>query len=199
MFLLTRYEVRGRENVPSEGPLVVVANHLNLADPPLLGISISRQTVFMAKKQLFRLGCVGYFIRSFGAFPVSRGRLDRKALRQANQVLADGLALVIFPEGMRSRSGKLRAAFQGPALLAIHNGTPILPVGIIGTEKIKGFSWILHRPRVIVNIGCPFHLSSASSRLTKAKRAELTNFIMQRIAELLPLEYRGDYAEEGDC
>ena len=197
LLLLTRWQVRGKENIPSQGPLLVVANHLNLTDPPLLGASLSRRVVFMAKKELFRFRIIGYFIGGFGAFPVHRGQLDRRALRQANQVLAKGLALVMFPEGMRSRCGQLQPAFYGSALIALRSGAPILPVGIIGTEKIKGVTWLLHRPQITVNIGHPFSLPPTGSRPTKTELAEVTNSIMGRIAELLPLEYRGNYAGQG--
>ena len=196
--LLTRCQVKGRENIPSQGPLLIVANHLSLADPPLLGVSLGRKVIFMAKKELFRFRLIGYFIGSLGAFSVHRGQLDRKAMRQAYQVLADGLTLVMFPEGTRSRSGRLRPAFPGPALIAMRSGAPILPVGIIGTEKIRGVTWLLRRPRITVNIGSPFYLPPVSSRLTKAELAELTNSIMGHIAELLPPEYRGDYAGQED-
>ena len=196
--LLTRWRVRGKENIPSQGPLLIVTNHLNLADSPLLGVSLSRKVVFMAKEELFRSSFSGYFIRSFGAFPVHRGQLDREALRQADQALAQGQALVMFPEGMRSRGGQLRRAFPGSALIALRSGAPILPVGITGTEKIKGAAWLLRRPQITVNIGHPFHLPPVSSKLTKAELAELTNYIMGHIAELLPLEYRGHYAEQGN-
>ena len=191
--LLTHCRVKGRENIPSQGPLLIVANHLSLADPPLLGVSFSRKVIFMAKKELFRSRLIGYFIGSFGAFPVHRGQLDRKAMRRAYQVLADGLALVTFPEGTRSFSGRLQPALPGSALIAMRSGAPILPVGIIGTEKIRGVTWLLRRPQITVNIGQPFYLPPVSSRLTRAELAELTNSIMVHIAELLPLKYRGDY------
>ena len=192
--LLTRWRVEGRENVPNQGALLVVANHINLADPPVLGVSLGRKVIFMAKKELFHFRVIGYFVRNLGAFPVHRGQLDKKALRQAQQVLADGLALVMFPEGMRSRSGRLRTAFSGSALIALRSGAPILPVGITGTEKIRGLTWFLHRPQITVTIGHPFYLPSAGSKLTKGELAELTNSIMRRIAELLPQEYQGVYA-----
>jgi len=194
LVLLTHWQVNGRDNVPSQGPLLIVANHMNLADPPLVGISLGRKAIFMAKKELFDFRVVGYFIRGFGVFPVHRGQLDRKALHQADQVLAQGLALVMFPEGMRSRSGRLRSAFRGSALIALRSGAPILPIGITGTEKIKGVTWLLRRPQITVNIGHPFYLPPTSSKLTKIELVKLTNSIMGRIAELLPPEYRGDYA-----
>jgi len=152
----------------------------------------------MAKEELFRFRFIGYFIRGFGAFPVHRGQLDRKALRQADQLLANGMALVTFPEGTRSKSGQLQPAFSGSALIALRSGVPILPVGISGTERIKGVAWLLRRPRITVNIGQPFHLPLASSKLTKVELVRLTNYMMGRIAELLPQEYRGNYTEQGN-
>ncbi len=195
--LFTRWQVRGRENVPSQGPLLVVANHVNLVDVPLLSASFDRMLIFMAKKELFHFRLIGYLIGSLGAFPVHRGQLDRKVLRQANQVLAEGLALFIFPEGTRSRSGRLQHAFPGSALIALRSGAPILPVGIIGTKKLRGITWVLRRPQIMVNFGLPFHLPPVNGKLSKIELAELTNFIMGHIAELLPVEYRGNYAKRG--
>jgi len=195
--LLTRWRVRGRDNVPSQGSLLIVANHLNLADPPLLGVSLDRKVIFMAKKELFYSRVIGYFIRGFGSFPVQRGQLDRKALRQAEQLLAQGLALVMFPEGKRSKNAQLQPGFSGSALIAWHSGAPILPVGIAGTERIKGAGWLLRRPQITVNIGRPFYLPPVSSKLTKLKMPEHTDFIMEHIAELLPPEYWGNKAGAG--
>ncbi|MFC2046854.1 lysophospholipid acyltransferase family protein [Chloroflexota bacterium] len=194
LFCLTHWQVKGQENVPAQGPLLVVANHLNLADPPLLGVSIGRDTIFMAKEELFRSRLSGYFVRNFGAFPVYRGRLDRQALRQADEVLARGLALLMFPEGRRSEDAKLQLAFPGTALIALRNGIHVLPVGITGTEKIKGVAWLLRRTQITVNIGKPFYLPTVSGKLTKVKLTECTNSVMGHIAELLPAEYRGNYA-----
>lgn len=193
LVLFTRWQVRGKENVPSEGPLLVVANHINAADPPILGTSLSRKTMFMAKEELFRSKFIGYFIRGFGSFPVHRGRLNTKALRLADQLLAQGLAVVMFPEGKRSRSGQLRRPLPGSALIAARTCVPILPVGITGTEKLNGLTWLLHRPQITVNIGHPFSLPPVNSRLTKAELAQQADFIMSHVAELLPEEYRGDY------
>jgi 1-acyl-sn-glycerol-3-phosphate acyltransferase len=191
--LLTRLEVRGRENIPANGPLLVVANHLNLTDPPLLGVILGREAIFMAKEELFRSPLTAYFVGNFGAFPVHRGKLDRKALRQAQQVLTDGRALIMFPEATRSKRAQLQPAYPGSALLAMRGGVPILPVGISGTERVKGMSWIFRRPRITLNIGRPFRLPAGD--FTRAALAENTNLIMERIAELLPPKYRGVYGK----
>ena len=194
LLLLTRWRVKGRENIPEQGPLLIVANHINLADPPILGVSIRRKVMFMAKEELFRSRFSSYFIRSFGAFPVHRGQLDRGALRQAEQLLARGWALVMFPEGRRSNNAQLQSAFSGSALIALRSGVPILPVGITGTENVKGVAWLFRRPQVTVNIGYPFSLPAVNGKLTRVELAQFTNSIMERIAELLPPEYRENYA-----
>jgi 1-acyl-sn-glycerol-3-phosphate acyltransferase len=191
--LLTRLEVRGRENIPAEGPLLVVANHLNLTDPPLLGVSLGRETIFMAKEELFRSPLTAYFVGNFGAFPVHRGKLDRKALRQAQQVLSDGRALIMFPEATRSKRACLQPAYPGSALIAMRGGVPVLPVGISGTERVRGVGWIFRRPRITLNIGRPFRLSAKD--FTRAALVENTTLIMERIAELLPPKYRGVYGK----
>ncbi len=193
LFLTTRCQIRGRENIPSQGPLLVVANHLSLADPPLLNMVFHRQVRFMAKSKLFRFKPFGSFMRGLGAFPIHRGRPDMRAFRHAEQVLTQGLALVIFPEGRRSPSGHLGHAFPGPARIALRSGASILPVGIAGTENLEHWPRLFTRPRVTVNIGRPFHLPPTASELTKT---ELINYVVDHIAELLPPEYRGTYGRQ---
>jgi len=196
LLLLTRCQVKGRKNIPNQGPVLVVVNHLNLADSPLVAVSLGRKAIFMAKEELFRSRFSSYFVGSFGAFPVHRGQLDRKAMREAERVLAEGLALVMFPEARRSKNAQLQPAFPGSALIALRSDAPVLPVAITGTERIKGAAWLLRRPQITVNIGQPFHLPPVNGKLSKTELAELTNFIMGHIAELLPVEYRGIYADK---
>jgi len=193
LFLFTRWQVLGREHIPAEGPLIAAANHLSMADPPIMGLSINRQAMFLAKEELFRSRISGYIVRNYGAFPLRRGGMNRDALRFAEQWFGRGKVLIVFPEGRRAMEAQMVNAFSGAALIAVRNGVPVLPVGIYGTEKIAGRTWWVRRPAITVNIGRPFNLPSVNGKVTREQLAAFTQTIMGRIAELLPQEYRGQY------
>jgi len=193
--LLTRRKFMGRENIPHQGHVIFVSNHLSLIDAPLLGAGLGRKTWFMAKEELFNSRISAYLMNSLCAFSVSKGKQDRKALQKAQQVLADGQALAIFPEGMRSQSRKLKLAFPGAALIASRSGVPVIPIGITGTEKISGISWLWRRPLMTVNIGKPFILPPVEGKPTKYELSKLTDVIMEHITQMLPAEYYGHCRE----
>ncbi len=193
MFVTLRVHVTGLKNVPKNGPLLVICNHISIADPPLIGASIlSRNLVFMAKEELFETPVIGYFIRGFGAFPVKREGMDLSAMKTAQKTLDDGLVLMMFPEGRRSKTGMI-AGLAGSALLATRKGIPLLPVGLWGTEQIKGKTWWLHRPRINIKIGEPFTLSPAKNRTELEAR---TQEMMLHIAALVPPGYQGVYRDD---
>ncbi len=195
---LCQWQVENKVTIP-QGPLIIVANHVSWADIPLLGVVIPRRIAFMAKEELFHFP-LSLICSSLGAFPVQRRRLDRKALRKASESLKNGWALGMFPEGTRSLDAQLQPAYSGTAFIALRNDALILPVGIIGTEKIGEkmgktlLNNILHRTRITVNMGEPFRLPSGE--LNHTRLAQSTEFIMRRIAELLPESYQGAYKEE---
>jgi 1-acyl-sn-glycerol-3-phosphate acyltransferase len=194
--ILLRRRVRGLSNVPKHSACIVVANHVNLLDSPLLGISLGRKVYFMAKEELFESDLMAWAANNFGAFPVAKGKLDRRAGRKALELLGRGQAIVILPEGKRSEDGKLGQAYPGAALLAVRSNLPIVPVGIIGTNSLTGKGWYLKRPRIELNIGCPFTLSAHNGKLSKEEITDLTNEVMTHIAELLPPELRGRYENQ---
>ena len=195
LLVLTRWRVRGRQNVPRKGPIIVVANHLSMADPPILSASMPRHIVFMAKEELFGWHPLSPLVRSFGAIRVRKNLADRRALTQARQALSGGMAVGMFPEGSRSPNHTLQPAYPGAALLALTTSVTILPVAISGTEKIKGIGWLL-QPRIEVNIGEPFTLEINPAQDRKQQIRQGTDIIMHHIAELLPAEYRGEYGSD---
>ncbi|MHB8645952.1 MAG: lysophospholipid acyltransferase family protein [Thermomicrobiales bacterium] len=198
---LMRLEVRGIENVPRRGPLIVASNHLHNFDPEVVGAVIPRTTFIMAKKELFAVPIVGGFIHFFGAFPIDRGAADRVALRYAVHLVEDGHALLMFPEGTRSRTAKIEKVLPGAAFVALRTGAPIVPVAVTGTETLPfdekaaaaGRRW-RGRARVTVTFGAPFHLGPGADGKRPSMEAA-TDAMMRRIAALLPPEYRGIYAD----
>jgi 1-acyl-sn-glycerol-3-phosphate acyltransferase len=187
-----RYEVVGREHVPAAGGVIVVSNHLNNADPPMIQRALPRYLVFMAKKEMIRAPIIGPLVRAWGAFPVRRGEADLSALRAACQIVQRGEMLMMFPEGTRSRTGQLGEGHPGTAMIARRTGAPILPIALTGTE---GIAWpgVFFRPRSIrhirVVIGEPFVLGKDGRVNSQALRAD-TAEIMAHIAALLPEQYR---------
>jgi len=196
--LLFRWTVSGRENVPRQGPVVLIANHIHLADPILLMLSFPRPITFLAKEELFRIPFIGMLMRDAGMFPVARtGTVQQKrdVLRQAERLLAQGRVMAIFPEGKRSPAGVLASARPGAAFLALHSGAALVPVAITGTERLVGRWWWLRRPRVAVTIGIPFRLPQSSGPVARSESARHTDTLMRSIAALLPEDKRGAYAD----
>lgn len=193
-----KFEVVGREHVPSEGGLIVASNHLNNADPPALALALQpRYPTYMAKQEMFGWPILGPAFRAFGAFPVRRFEADLAALRTASELVREGRMLIMFPEGTRSRTGGLTRGHPGTALIALRTGAPVLPVAITGTSGVR-WPWIFVKPysikHVRVIIGEPFRLPPAE-RIDTNAAAAATEIIMRRIAALLPPERRGVYAD----
>ena len=178
------------------GACIIVANHVNLLDSPILGINMGRRIFFMAKEELFGSRFLSFFALRFGAFPVRKGRLDRRAGKTALDHLNKGDALVVFPEGKRSADGRLGPAYGGAALLARRTGVPIVPVGITGTGSLTGKTWPLKRPQVRLNIGTPFTIRYGDDKLSREATAGYTREIMLEVAAQLPPEYQGRYRIE---
>ena len=197
VFPFATWEVKGRENVPAQGPLLIACNHLHLADPPIVAASFKLKSVFMAKEELWRNRWSRFWVANFGAFPVRRGGIDREAIRQAEYWLNRGVSVIMFPEGTRSSDARMKPALPGASFIALHMGVPILPVSIAGTEKFRNLKWcFFHHPRITVTFGHPFIPPPTDGKSTKDQRNELMNDIMRRIAALLPQEYRGVYDTE---
>jgi 1-acyl-sn-glycerol-3-phosphate acyltransferase len=125
------------DRVPAEGPVVMVANHRSFVDPFAVGLGLSwrRPVHFMAKAEMFKYP-LKVLLVVLNSFPVQRGGADRAAIRQAMDLLAENRILGMFPEGTRVHEGEAAQAQAGAAFIALKTGTMIVPVGLIGTEKV---------------------------------------------------------------
>ncbi|HEX7736133.1 MAG TPA: lysophospholipid acyltransferase family protein [Ktedonobacteraceae bacterium] len=191
--LLCRYRVEGRERIPRQGPLLVVANHLVWYDPALMAIIFPRRLWFMAKIEAFRWPVIGWGARLTEQISVRRGASDRVALERALDYLRQGRAVLIFPEGTVARQGHMLAAHTGAAMLALRAGVPILPIAHTGTRRVfvGRKAWL---PRVEVRIGEPYVPAVPEDVSRKVALKLVTEDLMRRIALMIPPEERGGYA-----
>ncbi len=142
-------KVEGRENIPKKGNFLFASNHRSYADPVLVVICGRGRFSFMAKSELFENKAFGWLIRSLGAFPVERGKGDTAAIDRAIDRLKGGSHLLIFPEGTRSKTGKVGRGKTGVALIAAKANVDVIPVGI-------NFEGKLHfRSKIVVRYGKP--------------------------------------------
>ena len=176
-----RWQVIGRENIPAEGPVVVVSNHLSYWDPIIIGCALERKVHFMAKAELFSYPGLSAIVRGLGAFPIKRGQSDRNALRTAIHFLQSGEILGIFPEGTRSKTGELMAFKPGITMLAYKGQSPILPVAAVNSPKVF-FGWFYP---VRLLIGRPIDFPALDKRPSSEVLEELTEKSRQAVAALL--------------
>ena len=199
MWFLGPLRFTGVEHVPRDGAFILVANHISLFDPLIVGSTAGqlagRLVHFMAKQEVRRWPVIGWLATQAGVYFVRRGEGDRAAQRLSLELLASGEAIAVFPEGTRSRDGVLGEARNGAALLAMRSGVPVLPVSITGSNRIlpRG-ARLPRRSRVTVRVGEPFLLShQASGRIDRQELAAGTDRIMRAIAALLPPAQRGRF------
>ncbi|WP_407398785.1 lysophospholipid acyltransferase family protein [Anaerovibrio sp.] len=181
--ILFRPKVKGKENVPMEGGMIMAANHLSNWDPPIVGTYMPRPVAYMAKEELFKPAIAGAIIRSLYAFPVKRGAADRGAIKTALGILKQGLCLGVFPEGTRSKDGKTHKAESGVALLAAMSKVPVVPTAIIGTNKILQNGGFL--PQLQIIYGEPMYFEGKHN--DKEALVDFSKKIMEKIDNLIKM------------
>jgi 1-acyl-sn-glycerol-3-phosphate acyltransferase len=152
--LVYRVRAIGVANVPKDGALILAPNHFSQMDHFFIGLYLRRKVRFMAKSQMFGPPVLTYVYKHGGVFPVRRGHHDEEAITTAATILAQGEMLLVYAEGGRSRSGKLKEVKPGIGRIALESGAPVVPVAIQGSEKVRRWKR-LSFPKVTVQFGEP--------------------------------------------
>ena len=196
-----RPTVTGLENVPKDGPFIVAPNHLSFLDSVIVQALMPRPVAFFAKAEYFTTkGVKGRLMKSFfeavGSIPVERGEqaASVQALRTLLDILEDGRGIGIYPEGTRSRDGILYRGRTGVGWLALTTGAPVIPVGLIGTEKLQPAGRKAVKPQhFIMKVGEPLYFEKTGPDHSLPARRQVTDRIMDAIAELSGQERSAGY------
>jgi len=185
--LVMKMDVKGLEHFPVEGAAIIAANHVTTFDVFPMQFALPRVIFFMGKAELFRNPIMDVLLRNLSGFPVNRGEKDQWAMRHAAKVLKHGQTLGMFPEGTRSNGRGLAVAKTGAARLAIEAGCPILPMAVLGSDQF--FKSFPRRTLVQITLLPPLMPKPDENPLA------LTDRLMFTLAEALPEDMRGVYAE----
>jgi 1-acyl-sn-glycerol-3-phosphate acyltransferase len=200
---LFRATIIGRKNVPKTGPVLLASNHLSFIDSVIITLFAPRPVSFLAKDSYFTgTGVKGFISRNFfkgiGAIPVKRGAglAAQEALDSGLELLQEGEAFAIYPEGTRSRDGRLYRGKTGVAWLALNAGVPVVPVALTGTDKVQPVGAKGIRPaKVTIQFGEPLNLSRHGKAASGRARRHATDEVMDAIAALSRQERAPGYNE----
>ena len=182
--------------VPEKGPLIIVVNHINFLEVPILySFLYPRRTHGIIKRETWNNFLLGKLADTWEALSLDRNNPDINVMRKVKELLKKGRIIIIAPEGTRSGSGSLSEGRSGIVTIAFHNNAPILPIAHYGGEKVWGNLKSVRRTRVKLKVGKPFYISPGEKGITKKKRQDVANEIMFKISELLPVKYRGVYSD----
>ena len=178
--IIFRLKVTGQENIPQDGPFIIVANHSSLLDPVILGVSVRPKVIFVAAAYLFKIGWLGYMLRKFSSIPVQREN-DIKAIKQSLKILKGGGVLGIFPEGGIDRQKNNLPVRAGAAYLAAKIGVPIVPIRIKGADKVlpRGAKFIRSLKKIKVEIKKPIFCSRQTNKDKEIIRNTVESYIKE--------------------
>jgi 1-acyl-sn-glycerol-3-phosphate acyltransferase len=196
MRILCRVDDAQLARVPDQGPLLIVANHVNFLEVPLIYTHLQpRPLTGFAKVEAWDNPFIGALFSMGGAIPLYRGEADVLAFRQALKALEAGRILALAPEGTRSGHGRLQRGRSGAVLLALRSGAPLLPLVYYGGELFWHNLTRLRRTDFHTVVGQPFYLDAGGVKVTRQVRQQMIDEVMYQMAALLPPAYRGVYSD----
>lgn len=198
--ILFKIEFHGVENIPSEGACIITPNHVTYADPIWITIPVRRRVYYMAWDKPFRIPVLGLMMRMFGAFPVNLDvAADASAQREAIELLRKGRALVMFPEGGRTRSGKLMPFKMGAFRMALAHGAPVVPVTIKGAETIWPAGQMLPRPgKLSITYHPPIEVERMPEAASRSELKERARQLARRTHDVVASALDPASLPEGD-
>jgi 1-acyl-sn-glycerol-3-phosphate acyltransferase len=196
---IVRVEADELDQVPTEGPLLLITNHINFLEGPIVYTGLQhrrhRYLTGFAKVEFWNNPLGAFLFDTWDTIPLKRGAADLGAIKEAVARIKDGAIFAMAPEGTRSHDAKLLRAHSGIAMLGYMSGAPILPLAGYGHENYASDWKHLRRPTYRIKMGKPFRLDPGGKRIKGDMRQEMADEIMYQLAALLPEQYRGEYAD----
>jgi 1-acyl-sn-glycerol-3-phosphate acyltransferase len=181
-------KIIGVENIPTQGGVILAANHVSWQDPLILAAGSPRTVHFLAKRELFRFP-FGPLFHGLKAIPITRGESDRGAIRKCLEILQQGKILGLFPEGTRNKGDQLLPAQRGVSFMALKSGVTLIPVGIVGTHPQHK---LVKRPKLVVSFGKPIPYQAIThGPIAKEEHQKITDKVMDGIRFQLQICERG--------
>lgn len=200
MRMLCRIEDAPLVQIPAQGPLILVSNHINFLEPPVFYTHLlPRRMAFFAKAESWDSKLLGLLFDMWGGIPIKRGAADVSAIRLGLAALEEGSILAVAPEGTRSGDGALGIGHPGVVIMALRSGAPLLPMTCYRHEDFWDNITHLRRTDFRITVGNPFSLQANGVPATRDVRRQMIDEIMYQIAALLPPSYRGVYANLSDA
>ena len=194
--IMCKIETEEITKVPKQGPLIIVTNHINFIEVPLVYVYLQpRPLTGYVKEETWDNPVFGLLFDLWEAIPVRRGEADIGAIKEGVRALENGQILAVAPEGTRSKHGRLQKGYPGVTMVALMSGAPILPLVYYGNEHFWRNVKRLKRTDFNIKVGHCFYLDSRGQKVDKKIRQQMTTEIMYQIAGLLPSENRGIYAD----
>ncbi|OJX38213.1 MAG: hypothetical protein BGO78_09335 [Chloroflexi bacterium 44-23] len=192
--LICRIDSEQLSKIPKNGPLILVGNHVNFLEAPIMMPYLNNPNIIaVAKRESWKNPLFNFLFNLWNVIPIEREMVDQEAFRQSLSALADGKILAVFPEGTRSKDGNLLKGKPGVVAIAVKSKAPLLPISFYGYEDFWNNLKHFRKTDFHIVVGEPFELNLEGNGLSREVREQIIDEIMYKIAELLPTRYHRNY------